>query len=108
MNVPEIILQQLGGNRFVAMTGVHTLIGHENALSMSLPRNKSKANRLCIEYTFMDDYIMRFYYHRPFRIDHKTGRVTLEENVEIVRYEGVYCDQLCELFTDVTGLRTSL
>lgn len=48
MGVAEIILQQLGGGRSVAMTGVHNLCSHKNTFSMSLPRNKSRANQLHI------------------------------------------------------------
>ena len=37
--VPEIILDQLGGNRFLVMTGCHHLLGDKKSLSMTIPRN---------------------------------------------------------------------
>ena len=44
MNIPNVILQQLGGNKFLAMTGAKNLVGDGNTLRMTLPRNGSKAN----------------------------------------------------------------
>lgn len=108
MNVPEIILQQLGGGRFIAMTGVRNLCGHKNMLSMSLPRNKSRANRLHIYYTPDDFYTMKFIRYLPPRLEKTTLALLPEELTYIKIYEGIYCDQLCELFTEVTGLYTSL
>lgn len=65
MNVAETILHQLGGGRFVAMTGVYNLCSHEDTLSMSLPRNKSRANQFHIQYTPDDFYTMKFIYYQP-------------------------------------------
>ena len=42
--VAKIILQQIGGHRFVAMTGCHDFINLGNGLRMSLSRNKTSAN----------------------------------------------------------------
>ena len=42
--VAKIILQQIGGRRFVAMTGSHDFINLGNGLRMSLSRNKTSAN----------------------------------------------------------------
>lgn len=108
MNVPEIILQQLGGGRFIAMTGVHNLCGHKDSLFMSLPRNKSRANRLHIHYVPNDLYTMKFIRYLPPRLEKKTLALLPEELTYIKIYEEIYCDQLCELFTEVTGLYTNL
>lgn len=108
MNVAETILHQLGGGRFVAMTGVYNLCSHEDTLSMSLPRNKSRANQLHIQYTPDDFYTMKFIYYRPPRLVKKSLILLPEELSYISVYEGLYCDQLCDLFTEVTGLYTSL
>lgn len=109
MKIYEIIYQQIGGNRFVAMTGVHHLLGDDKSLRMQLPRNKSKANRLEIIYNEgMDDYTMRFYKYTPGRLNMKTLTFTEDKTKEIKEIDGVYCDMLEDIFSDVTGLYTRL
>ena len=34
--------------------------------------------------------------------------VEIPEKEEVKRFEGVYCDMLCSLFTEVTGLETRM
>ena len=93
------ILQQIGGRRFAAMTGSHDFINLGNGLRMSLSRNKTSANRLEILYDEGADlYNMRFY-RRTFST--KTCEVKTKD---IMTYEGIYCDMLEVIFTDVTGL----
>lgn len=99
--VAKTILEQIGGGKFIAMTGSKNFIDLGNGLRMNLTRNKTSANRLDIlldEET--DTYIMRFYRHS---FSKKTFEVTTKD---IVRHEGVYCDMLEEMFTSVTGLYT--
>lgn len=99
--VAKIILQQIGGRRFVAMTGSHDFINLGNGLRMSLSRNKTSANRLEIIYDEGADlYNLRFYRQS---FSKKTFEVKTKD---IKTYEGVYCDMLEEIFTDVTGLYT--
>ncbi len=99
--VAKIILQQIGGHRFVAMTGCHDFINLGNGLRMSLSRNKTSANRLEIIYDEGADlYDLRFYRQS---MNHKTFEVKTKD---IKTYEGVYCDMLEDIFTDVTGLYT--
>ena len=99
--VAKIILQQIGGRRFVAMTGSHDFINLGNGLRMSLSRNKTSANRLEIIYdSGADLYNVRFYRQS---INHKTFEVTTKD---IKTIDGVYCDMLEGIFTDVTGLYT--
>jgi hypothetical protein len=97
MKVAETILQQLGGNKFVAMTGSKNFIASENFLRMNLTRNKAKAKWLKITLNANDTYTMDFF--------------TADKNFNItskVNFEYVYCDELCFLFTKATGLYTSL
>lgn len=54
--VAKIILQQIGGRRFVAMTGSHDFINLGNGLRMSLSLNKTSANRLEIIYDGAQTY----------------------------------------------------
>ena len=109
------IYNQLGGQKFVAMTGTKGFIWDNDTseLRMTLAKNGSKANRLYIKYNWTDDtYTMRFFYHRPshWRIDHKRQTVTeIPEKVqEVKQWNHIYCDQLQELFTETTGMYTRL
>ena len=95
-NVPNIILSQLGGRRFVMMTGSTNLFAYKNRLGMKLRRNKSGANHLTIELTVMDDYTMTFKSVRG-------TKITTKKEIK-----GVYCDQLESIFTQETGLYTRL
>ena len=106
MRVADIILQQLGGNRFAVMTGSKNFISDGNTLRMSLARNASKANRLYITLDFDDTYTMRFFRYTAPRWNNKKCWYDDEKITEIKTYTGVYCDQLQELFTEVTGLYT--
>lgn len=109
MGVAQTILQQLGGNKFLAMTGAKDLIADGNTLRMTLRKNKSKANRLWITYNKgKDSYTMKFFNYTPMRVSARTGIVTDENNEIIKEYGDVYFDQLQELFTSVTGMHTSL
>lgn len=58
----KTILQQIGGQRFIAMTGSKKLHDMGNGLRMSLSRNMTQANRLEITIDrSTDTYNMRFY-----------------------------------------------
>lgn len=107
MKVYEIIFQQLGGNRFAAMTGSKRFVGDGNTLEMQLAKNKSKANRLAITLDEGKDlYTMRFYKYTPGRFNRTTCEFTEDKVVEVELFEDVFCDQLQEIFTEVTGLYT--
>lgn len=107
LRVANTILQQLGGKRFLVMTGSKNLVGNDYSLSMQLVRNKSKANKLKITLTPMDDYTVEF-------IRQTNGHFTknyswIDSKYEIIKkISGVYFDQLQEIFEDVTGLYTHL
>ena len=109
MSVARTIYEQLGGNRFVVMTGAKNLVGDGNTLRMTLPRNGSRANRLWVTYDEgLDLYDMRFFRYRPGRIDIRTGK-TIEEKVSDEKiYRGIFFDQLQEIFTEHTKLYTHL
>jgi len=97
LSVANEILNQLGGRKFMAMTGSKNLVGGRNFLQMHLTTNKAKAKYLKIELTPMDTYTMTF--------------SSLDKNFNLIikaEYENVYCDQLQTIFTEVTGLYTKL
>ena len=109
MQIAETIQQQLGGNRFIAMTGSKNFMATPQTekafagLRMDLKPNQSGANRLHIYYnTRTDSYDMYFY---KGTLNKKTFdyKITKEQ-----RFNDVYCDQLQCVFTQVTGMYTTL
>lgn len=109
-SVPEIILDQLGGNHFLVMTGCHHLLGDKNSLQMKIPRNASRANYLKITLDPDDTYRMEFRRYRDECFSIRNGKCyqTKAINENVKTYDGVYFDQLQDLFTQVTGMYTSL
>ena len=112
MTTANIILEQLGGNKFIAMTGAKNIVARENGLTFRIGRNASKANMVRIMLNGLDLYDIEFIKHTPSKIivNHKTCTVkTREEKTETVKkYNDIYCDMLQEIFTEVTGLYTHL
>lgn len=96
MQVAREILNQLGGNMFVMMTGVKNLVAGENTLSMKLAKNKSKATHLRITLNGLDLYDVEFLNIRGVNV--KT----------VETHENIYNDMLRSTFTEVTGMYTSL
>lgn len=95
MNTAVTILNQLGGNKFIAMTGSKNLMNTGNGLQMNLSKNNAKAKFLSIELTEMDLYRMTFYsLNKEYQIETKK------------EVSGVYADQLNSIFEEVTGLIT--
>lgn len=107
-NVPKTILDQLGGNKFVAMTGAKNFVGDGRTLRMTLPRNASPANRLYITLNGLDLYDMRFFRQTGGKFSMKTMEFTpIKETHEKV-YHNLCCDQLCEIFEAHTHMYTHL
>lgn len=97
--VAKIILEQMGGGKFIAITGSKNFIDLGKGLRMNLARNKTSANRLeIILDRETDTYTMKFYRQT---FSKKTFEVSKKD---IALYEGVYCDMLEEMFTFTTGL----
>lgn len=94
--VAQTILQQLGGNRFVVMTGASNLLGRPDGLSFKVGRNPKGVTHVRVTLTAMDDYTVEFLRIRGTK-------------VQPVGYtEGVYDDSLARVFRANTGLETSL
>jgi hypothetical protein len=100
--VANTILAQLGGRKFLAMTGASSLTGSADSLSMRLPtkscKNRVGGVRITLDAT--DTYTMV-----AFKLVRKQG---LLDVAECYKVSGIYCDQLAECFTEATGLYTSL
>ena len=95
---PKQLLQQLGGNRFIAMTGAKNLAFDKakNTLHMKIGRNAKGVNHLRIKLTGADLYDMEF-------LQVRAGNVKVK-----AKEKGVYNDQLQKMFTKHTGMYTSL
>lgn len=92
--IATTILNQLGGRRFIAMTGSKNFVAGKNSLAMKLSRNSSGANHLKISLNALDTYDVKFISIRNcnFKTKHE--------------FKGVYCDQLVNIFETTTGLYT--
>lgn len=95
------ILAQLGGNRFIAMTGARMFTGSEEnntpRLTFRLPRKAlSGINCVTVRLDPNDTYTVIFL------------SITGLKVREVAEVDGVYWDQLRRVFTDRTGLETSL
>lgn len=96
MEIQETILQQLGGNTFLMMTGSKNLRGAQQSLTMDLTRNKIGAKYLTITLEADDTYTMTFQSMRKFEIKTKA------------HFTDVYAEQLASIFESTTGLYVSL
>lgn len=98
MNSAHTILETLGNNRFIAMTGAKSFVGDSKSLQFRLPANfaKNGINHVTITLDPSDTYSVRF------------GKLRGLNFKSISEYSGIYCDGLRPLFTSVTGLDTSL
>ncbi len=97
--VASTILAQLGGTRFLVMTGAKNLIAGANQLTFRLPGAGFCKNGInCVRVTLngTDTYTMEFLKIRGMK-------VTTVETVE-----GLYDDMLRPVFTRATGLVTNL
>jgi len=108
MTIANTILEQLGGNKFIAMTGAKNFVSDGNTLRMTLPKNRSKANRLYITLDAMDTYTMHFFKFTAGRLNKKTFAWTPDKQEDVKEISGVYADMLQDIFTDVTGMYTHL
>ena len=87
------LLEQLGGKRFIAMTGARNFFKGENSILFKLPKAQHGIRLVKIELTPADLYDMTFF--------------TLSGKV-VKKVDGIYDDQLQEIFTENTGLYTHL
>ncbi len=94
--VAATILSQLGGNRFVAMTGSSSFVYGDNMLNFRVGSNPKRVKAVRITLEPSDTYKVEFLVMRNLKM------ITLSEA------SGVYCDNLREVFENHTGLLTSL
>lgn len=98
--VAKTILSQLGGSKFIAMTGARNLTSGSRELQVQFPGTggRKAANAVRIELAADDTYRITAYHiaRRGLRCD------------VVAKATGVYADNLRQTFETLTGLRTSL
>jgi hypothetical protein len=97
--VAQTILQQLGGNRFLAMTGARDICAAKDAIVFRLPRGaRGGVNSVVVRLEANDTYTVLF--------NRRTQMGAVVRGVSSATM--VYADRLQATFTEHTGLYTSL
>lgn len=96
VEIAKTILSQLGGNRLSVMTGAKSFVAVDSGLQFRIPAARNRINSVRVTLTPADDYTVEFFAIRG--TDFK----------RVAAVEGIYCDQLQAVFTEHTGLYTSL
>lgn len=92
-----IIKAQLGGNRFVAMTGAHGFYATSRGLVFSIPSRSSKRpNHVHIILDGSDTYTVLF------------QNVSMKRALTLANVKGVHAENLRHVFEVQTGLTVSL
>ena len=91
-----IILKQIGGNRFIAMTGAKGFTFSDKYMSFKIGRNSKGINFVRIGHNAMDTYDMEF------------GFVSVKGIKVKKKVKGVYADMLGTMFKKHTGMNVSL
>jgi hypothetical protein len=110
------IAQQIGGNKFLVMTGSKfQYFGYDKLgyvyLMIKLTRNQSKAQYLKIQLNSNDLYDLTFSrIKKTLNPEYKAlGIKIYDETPEAIKeYKDVYADRLQDIFTWVTGMLTRL
>ena len=97
--VAQTILQQLGGQMFLRMTGAKGLLGDATSLHFQLPRDagfvKDGINHVKITLRSDDTYTLEFLKVRGTKV------------AEVAKDEMIHVDMLRRTFTERTGLECS-
>ena len=96
LTVANTILAQLGGRRFLAMTGAKDIVGGEASLQFKLPRGfaKNKATHARVTLDASDTYTLAFFKWNARALDMAT----------LSSESGIYAEDLRRFFTEATGL----
>jgi hypothetical protein len=94
--VAKTILQQLGGNKFIAMTGAKNFGSSRNSLQFKIGRNSKSISHVIITLKSSDLYDVEFIRMRG------TSRKVVK------KLKGVYGDMLPKIFKKYTGMNVRL
>lgn len=129
--IATTIYNQLGGHKFVVMTGAKNMVAIENGLRFNIGQNGSKANTVKVILNSDDTYTMQFikqgrevneytillrYMDKGLSEQEFNETVTkaierAKKNAEpklLKEYSGLFFDQLQEFFTEYTKMYTRL
>lgn len=102
-SVYQQILHQLGGSKFLVMTGASKFVhGYEQIddsypfLAFRIPKASKGINQVKIVLTPSDTYIMKFF------TSHRGNYILVNQ------IDNIYVEQLQDIFTQQTGLLTHL
>ena len=100
MEIAQTIIDQLGGKRFIAMTGARAIYALDSGVQFGLPGSggftKHGINRVRIILEPSDTYTVKFFKIRGMKKTHE------------IEYSNVYDDNLQSVFREATGLDTNL
>ena len=98
LDIANTTLQQLGGQRFIVMTGANNITHtHTGTLAFRIGSGaKNKINHVKIELAADDTYTVTFTTLRKY------------DWTEVAKVEGVYADSLRRVFTEHTGFDCTL
>ena len=91
------VVEQLGGNKFLAMTGAKDFVVSETALQFKLGRKSNGGNKVRIALRADDSYAVEFWHVKG------TNIFQVGETVE-----GVQVADLRSVFTSLTGMDVAL
>lgn len=100
LTVAQTILHQLGGRRFITMTGARDFVGGDSFLLFRLPARFAREgiNKVKVILDPSDTYTLEF-----LKCNFKKHEFQI-----IAKRNNIYHDQLQTIFTKETGLDTSL
>ena len=98
MTVANTILSQLGGRRFLVMTGANNLFGDDRSLTFKLPARFAKDGISGVKVTL----------NRKDLYDVRYLKIAGKKVVDVATTEDLYAEDLRKDFTRKTGLETSL
>jgi hypothetical protein len=102
LQIANTILQQLGGHKFVMMTGAKDIVALDAGIQFKIPKGKGGINFVKIELNRgRDTYDVEFS-RKTFSL--KQGAKTIVKK----KLSDIYWDQLVRIFENTTGLRTKL
>lgn len=111
--VGQDIVRQLGGRRFMLMTGVKQFnLEGDGSISFDLGSNGSESNYVRVEYNYNKDLYNLVFIKRTRKKDKELSMPGFPiwdyKFNELKRYDSIYNDQLRELFEDFTGMYLTL
>lgn len=103
-----VVLEQLGANKFLAMTGSKVMRCDNDSLELKLKSNKSKANKLIITLNSNDTYNVEFINYKPAKMNVSKMTFTDEVESKIKEVKNVYISELQNVFTKETLMYCTL